>query len=418
MSYRQGVDRSVDATGPGREFQPSGLGAACSRSGGRAIRRPSTRSEAAGQPMLEPLEARQLLSGVPVVSMMQTDRIAAESGNDIARFGVKRTGSLAEPLTVFYTVGGTATPNEDYIGLSGTIRIPAGKRFARLPIIPIDDFEVEGNEFVRITLTPRPGVYSLIEDDPASYFARITITDDDVMPSVRMEAPVRVATEFGPQNGLLVFTRTGPLEIPLTVRLRINGSANGNAEKGPLDYVPLPTTITFAEGVDRVELEVDALNDNLLEGNETVRVRILPSPNYDLDTSNPASYAATVVIRDRPLVTLFTIDPTATTDPDDTGMFLLHRTGPLNEELRVSFTLGGNARRGIDFVDLQQTLVFAPGQALLRVEIIGLGTSFSEPFKTVRMSLLNRPRYNLNLAVPQTFSADVRIFDDVAGAAS
>ncbi|MBX3386437.1 MAG: hypothetical protein KF768_07690 [Phycisphaeraceae bacterium] len=394
--------RSFDPARPSQPTQP--------RQPARARRTDSVAT-------FEALEPRQLLSSIPVVSMMQTDRVASEAGDDIARFGVKRTGSLAEPLVVRYTVGGTATPNEDYIGLSGTIRIPAGKRFARLPIIPIDDYEVEGNEFVIIRLQERPGIYSIIADDPAAYMARITILDDDVAPVVRVETPVRVATEFGPQNGLLVFTRSGPLEIPLTVRLRITGSANGNAEKGPLDYVPLPNRITFPEGVDRVELEVDALNDNLLEGNETVRVRILASDKYELDTSDPASYTSTVVIRDRPLVTLFTIDPVATTDPGDTGMFLLHRTGPLNEELRVSYTFTGTARRGIDFIDLPATLVFAPGQALLRVEIVGLGTSMTEPFKTVRMSLLNRPRYNLNLAVPQTFTADVRIFDDAIGAA-
>ncbi len=381
-------------------------------------RRPAHSFQHSQPTQFEALEPRCLLASLPLVSMMQTDRIASEEGDgiDIARFGVKRTGSLAEPLTVFYFVGGSATANEDYIGLSGTIRIPAGKRFAKLPIIPIDDFEVEGQEFVRITLQQDPGKYVIDFDDEASRTARITINETDVTPIVRLQMPDRDATEFGPNNGLFVFTRTGPLELPLTVQLRVNGSANGLAERGPLDYVPLPSSIHFAEGVDRIELELDALNDNLLEGNETVRVRILASNRYDLDTSDPRNSVATAIIRDRPLVTVFTIDPVATTDPSDTGMFLVHRTGPLNEELRVNFSLGGSAVRGSDFLDLPAQLVFAPGQALARVEIVGLNTRITDPFRTVRFALEGRPRYNLNVAVPQTTFAEVRIYDDSFGA--
>lgn len=375
-------------------------------------------SEVLARAMFEQLEPRCLLAGIPVVSMMQTDRVASEEGDgvDIARFGVKRTGSLAQPLTVHYWVGGTASANEDYIGLSGTIRIPAGKRFAKLPVIPIDDFEVEGSEYVRIHLQAKPGEYGINDDDEAAYMARITINETDVTPVVRVLMPDNDATEYGPNNGVFVFTRTGPLELPLTVRLRINGSANGREERGPLDYVPLPTTIHFAEGVDRIELELDAYNDNRLEGDETVRVRILASDQYELDTSDTKNYIRTAIIRDRPLITIFAIDPVATTDPSDVGSFLLHRTGPLGEEMRVNFVLGGNAERGVDFVDLPAQLVFAPGQALIRVDIVGLGTRLGSPFETVRLSLQARPRYNLNIAVPQTTFADVRIYDDVLGA--
>ena len=361
----------------------------------------------------EAFEARQLLDGLPVVQLMQMDKFATEEIDDVARFGVKRTGSLAQPLTVYYTIGGTATPNEDYVGLSGIIRIPAGKRFASLPVLPIDDFEVDPNETVRITLSAK-ATYALNLEDAASESMVIRIADDDVLPVVRMLMPDREASEYGPNNGLFVIKRTGPLELPLTVTLRIGGSANGDSTKGPVDYLAIPRTISFAPGVDRYEIEVDAINDNILEGDETVRITIVNGADYDLDLSNVRNYSNTIRISDRPLVTMFVVDPVATTEPGDDAIFLFHRTGDLTSELRIKVTIAGSAREGQDYEDLPRTIIFAPGESIARVNIVGLGTRFPEAFRTIRLNLAAGPQYNTS---PTAFSGEIRLYDDQLSAA-
>lgn len=364
--------------------------------------------------LFEAFESRQLLSGLPVVQLMQMDKVASEEGDNVARFGVKRTGSLAQPLTVYYTIGGTATANEDYVGLSGVIRIPAGKKFASLPVLPIDDFDVDPNETVRITLSAKAH-YALNLEDSASESMTIRITDTDELPVVRMVMPDREASEYGPNNGLFVLKRTGPLELPLTVTLRVGGSANGDATKGALDYVAIPRIITFAPGIDRYEIEVDAVNDNVLEGDETVRITIVNGANYDLDLSSTRNYSNTIRIVDRPLVTMFVVDPVATTEPGDDALFLLHRTGNLTSELRVKVTIAGTAREGQDYEDLARTIIFAPGEAMARISIVGLGTRFAEAFRTVRLTLAAGPQYNVS---PTAFSGEIRLFDDQLSAAS
>jgi hypothetical protein len=367
---------------------------------------------------LEALESRSLLDAtLPVVYLMQMDKTASEEGENVARFGVKRTGSLAQPLTVTYRVGGSATPDVDFIGLTGTLTIPAGKKFASLPVVPIDDFTVDPNETVVIELVKNtgPAKYVINTTDNVSDKMTIFINDTDEQPTVRLKMPDREATEYGPNNGLIVVERTGPLELPLSVQIRVAGSANGDASKGALDFVAIPTVLNFAPGVDRYEIEIDAINDNALEGDEIVRITVLDGPDYDLDLSNRRLYSNTIRIVDRPLVTMFVIDPIATSEEGDNATFLFHRTGSTAQELRIKLNIGGTALEGNDYEDLARTIIFAPGESIARVEIIGLGTRFPEAFRTVTASVAAGPQYNVNTAT--NFGA-IRIFDDSISPAS
>ena len=60
-------------------------------------------------------------------------------GTNTATFLVRRSGGTNSGLTVFYSIGGTATNGGDYQTLPGTVTIPAGQRTARITVIPIDN---------------------------------------------------------------------------------------------------------------------------------------------------------------------------------------------------------------------------------------------------------------------------------------
>jgi len=70
----------------------------------------------------------------------------------IVRFVRSGTATRAIPLTVNYTVGGTATPGSDYPALGGSITIPAGRTSAALVISALADDILEGDETIQITL--------------------------------------------------------------------------------------------------------------------------------------------------------------------------------------------------------------------------------------------------------------------------
>src|SRR5690606_34497708 len=77
----------------------------------------------------------------PTVSVVATDAAAGESTSaaNPGAFTFTRTGDTSLPLTVNYTVGGSATNGSDYELLSGSVTLPAGLSFATIPVSVIDD---------------------------------------------------------------------------------------------------------------------------------------------------------------------------------------------------------------------------------------------------------------------------------------
>ena len=82
---------------------------------------------------------------------------AVEQGEVTGRIRVYRApATAAQPLTVYYTVSGTATPGDDYEPLSGEVTIPALQASVEIQIKPYYDHLGEGNETV--VLTRKPGI--------------------------------------------------------------------------------------------------------------------------------------------------------------------------------------------------------------------------------------------------------------------
>ena len=123
---------------------------------------------------------------VPTVTITATDAIATEAGPTTGIFTVTRTGSTATGLTVNYTTdttdttGEMATPNSDYIALSGSVTIPAGSTTATITVTPIDDTIVENDETVTVTLDSNPA-YNVGSPNSATV---TIISDDGALPNI------------------------------------------------------------------------------------------------------------------------------------------------------------------------------------------------------------------------------------------
>ena len=61
-----------------------------------------------------------------VITVLATDPKASEDGPDPATFQITRAGSTNEPVTVLYSLGGTARNGRDYQMLSVYVTIAAG----------------------------------------------------------------------------------------------------------------------------------------------------------------------------------------------------------------------------------------------------------------------------------------------------
>jgi hypothetical protein len=73
---------------------------------------------------------------------------------DTGAFRITRTGCTDSTLTVFYTIGGTATNSTDYEKLRGRVNIRTGGAAGKILVRPIDDAIAEPDETVILTLSP------------------------------------------------------------------------------------------------------------------------------------------------------------------------------------------------------------------------------------------------------------------------
>ena len=99
---------------------------------------------------------------------------AAERGLVPGTFTITRSGSLTNPVTVAFAIGGTATAGTDYVAVPSSVTLPANAASATVTISPLADSLAEGDETVTVTL--ESGVASTF----ASANASVTIRDQPI----------------------------------------------------------------------------------------------------------------------------------------------------------------------------------------------------------------------------------------------
>ncbi len=249
---------------------------------------------------------------VSTVELTALDPMAVESDpKDLMTFEFRRTGDLSKPLRVYFKIGGSADWNTDFEVVPGGLKpepvddahlapwvrsvvIPAGSPVGKLPLVPIPDDKVEGDELLYLAVIPKPAGVSA-GAEPCDYqtgansAARVMIRDSiqtppTDAPTVRIRTVQSATAEPNPRirviPGRLVFQRLGNPAEPLRVRYAVGGSAR-NGE----DYSLLDGDLTLGAGETEIELIIGALEDGLKEPEETVVIKLLDDPSYRIDPS-------------------------------------------------------------------------------------------------------------------------------------
>jgi Calx-beta domain-containing protein len=243
-----------------------------------------------------------------VVTITGTDTNAAEPGGlngDTGTFTFNRTGDTSQPLTVNYTVSGTATRGVDYVtnGASGSIPIingaitfAAGESATNVTIDVIDDNLAEALETVIFTLTPSTN-YST----GFPFTSTVFIADDGDIPSLSITNQGIGSYELIPGRPAK-FTLTSPLAYssPLTVNIGLTGTAVSG-----VDYTNASLfTVTYAAGTTSTNFTVTPVG-NSLTNSKTIIASILTGSGY---VAGAPSSATNILRADyiAPTSTLFT----------------------------------------------------------------------------------------------------------------
>jgi hypothetical protein len=333
----------------------------------------------------------ELVVPTGLVSVTAADGAAAEWPTagvpDTATFRLTRAGDaslLAAPLTVTFTLSGTATNGSDYTNLPLTATFAAGVATADVVVSPLNDGVLDGAETVLLTLTAvapyelGSPVSAEVTIAPAPT-GRVSVTASDDLASER-------ATASGPDTGTFRLTREGDATLQasaLTVSFTVTGSATSGA-----DYTALPTSVTFAAGVSSVDVVVTPLADTLDDSDETVVLTLTGVAPYE-----PGAPASATVMISPPEVSVEAVDPNAT-EAGDTGTFRLTRTGDLSRSMSVTVVFGGTATNGVDYRLNATTVVFQAGQATRDVVIQPVTDSRDDQLETVVLSVTDLPEYD------------------------
>lgn len=212
-------------------------------------------------------------SGDPVATIVANDATATENGQTTGQWTVSLDAPSVGVKTVTYIVGGTASAS-DYSPLSGTVDIPDGFSSATITLTPQDDFLVEPNETVTLTLdtgigytigTPNNATVTIISDDGSGSLLA-TVTSND-----------KLATEEGLTTGQFTFSLS---EVNSTGSgIPINYHMEGNATEG-VDYGSTTGIATIADGQQSVTLDISPLQDTDIEFKEDVEVVIDAGAGY------------------------------------------------------------------------------------------------------------------------------------------
>lgn len=225
------------------------------------------------------------------VSVAPSD--VSESGSGSLIYTFQRSGDSSLPVTVDFSVSGTATIKKDYLlngadslnGPRGSISFAAGQTTKTVTVTPKSDKTIEDDETIVLIVSP-----SAAYSTGAQSSATGAIIDDD-LPEVTLKVSPKKVDEAGSKNLVYRFSRKGPRTRPLAVNFALAGTATFNS-----DYTVTGATfntgsgtITFAAGQSKLTVIFNPAADSTSESDETVLLTLSSNSRYLVGTSGPVT---------------------------------------------------------------------------------------------------------------------------------
>ena len=325
------------------------------------------------------------------VSVTATITNASEAGVVEGNFRIARIGSTNASQLVNFQITGNASAPGDYAPLGNSATIPAGATFVDLPVTPSDDNTMEFAQTVVLTLTSATNANIILPN-----IATVTIGDNDTnnLPVVTVTSTNHPFAYEGGGNGEFLFTRSGATTNALNIVFTVSGTANNGT-----DYTNIASTVTIPIGQSNAVVAIGAVDDALVEGDETVIVSLTEGTNYI--ASYPAFAKVTIQDNDQ-IVGVDASDFTAAEPGLDTGEFTFTRFGTTNTPVIIFFAISGTASNGVDYVRLTNSILIPAGSLTTKLPLVPLDDSIVEGAESVTLTLQNNSAYGLGTPVSAT----------------
>jgi hypothetical protein len=333
-------------------------------------------------------------------------------------------------VTVDYkTIGGSATPDVDYIDVQGTLVFEAGQTSQSFTVPIVDDLLIENTEnFSAIIFNPQPQCIRRPSDPPCYYqtptfgtsSATIDIFDNDRGNTIQFNPASYSARESGPDgrsNGTVVLNVTverfgDPDDVLEVTYTTVDGSARAGE-----DYISKTDKLRFERGQTQQPITIDLINDRFIEDAEQFSVQ-LSAPTNETDPANPPQFSprgssvATVTIADddSPTSTLqFSASDYTVNEDGGLAEVTVVRSGGIGLEVTVDYvTSNGTATAGSDYTASSGRLTFRTGETSQPISVPITKDAVSEPTETFTISLSNpSPSFSASVGSPSTATVSI-----------
>ena len=319
-----------------------------------------------------------LQTGVPTLSVSDTDLPERNSGRSDARFTVKLSEPTNVPVTVnCVTANGTATvAGGDYVAAAWKLTFAPGETEKTLAVGVLGDTKIELDETFSLVLSNPSG--ATLEKATGT----VTIRNDDVSPT----APVLVSVlgssvvEGNGDPGVGVFAA-------FTVKLsRVADSAvtvayktsDGTATTIDNDYVSASGNLTFAIGETTKTLLVPIVGDTKPERDETFSLVLVSARGALLDRT-PAN--ATVIDDDTlPEIRVVGVSLLEGNTGSSLASFVISLNRPWTKPVDVTYATRDSSATTADFdyVAARGTVTFGVGEIEKTVSVSVIGDTRAE----------------------------------------
>jgi hypothetical protein len=205
------------------------------------------------------------------------------------------------------------------------------------------------------------------------------------------DAPPPSQVQFDP-TPVVVNEADGTVTVTVVRTGDVSGAADvtvtatGGTATAGTDYTPVTQVVTFAPGQASTAATFTIVNDQIVEGNETIDLALVPPVN-GVVIGQPATTTVTITDDDRVQVQLSAADYFAT-ENGGSAAILVQRQGDLTFPTTVTVTAAaGTATAGADFTPVTQVINFAPGETQRAVLVPILDDTLIEGPETVLVTL-------------------------------
>lgn len=298
------------------------------------------------------------------------------------------------PVTLPYTVSGTAGDPADFTLAAGTLTFAVGATTQSVPMTIAQDALDEDDETVIVTLGE--GTNVVLGTDAVRTH---TIEDDDALPVATFTTAAQARTE---DNATVTVTVTLDAASGREVAVPVVAGAGTATAPGDFTY-PAQLTLTFPAGTTTQTLDIAVKDDLVDEDNETVLLALGTLTNATAGTTS--SHALTITDEDAsPIVAWNPLEADRTTNENQTGPhdYQVVLIGLTERTVTVPIAVTGSATIVNDYTIRagDRPVTFTPGQTVrtVRITLVDDNSNEGNTNESIVMTL-NNP-VNATLGIP------------------